>query len=147
MTILLAENVAADISVFEKTCRETLAKSDLRVVTSGEQAISYLAGKDPYADRSRFPLPSLVFLDVFLPGKGGLEVLEWIRLESDCKGIPVILIAGHPTTADIQKAYDLYSNSFLSKTPALTTPSVLENVLRYWAFTSETPNKTFVQDY
>ena len=57
---------------------ETLI-NPLQVVANGEQAIGYLKGDGPYADRSSYPLPELVMLDLQMPRVSGLEVLKWIR--------------------------------------------------------------------
>src|SRR5579863_6350591 len=46
---------------------------------TGDEVIAYLAGDGPFADRAQHPLPQLVFLDLRMPRKGGLEVLEWLR--------------------------------------------------------------------
>ena len=35
----------------------------MRVVGDGEQAIKYLSGAEPYADREKYPVPCLVLLD------------------------------------------------------------------------------------
>ena len=43
----------------------------------GAQAIDYLAGNGPFADRSQHPLPALVLLDLNLPKKSGFDVLSW----------------------------------------------------------------------
>jgi CheY-like chemotaxis protein len=42
-------------------------------------ALRYLSGAGPFADRSRHPLPTHVLMDLKLPEKSGFEVLEWIR--------------------------------------------------------------------
>ena len=49
----------------------------LRVVNQGRDAIGYLSGEGGFADRSRYPLPSLMLLDLKLGPFSGFEVLEW----------------------------------------------------------------------
>lgn len=45
----------------------------------GQEAIAYLGGGGQFGDRERFPQPEAVLLDIQLPKKSGLEVLEWLR--------------------------------------------------------------------
>jgi DNA-binding NarL/FixJ family response regulator len=48
---------------------------------NGDEAVAYLAGKGEYADRGRHPLPELLVLDSRMPGRNGMEVLEWVRTQ------------------------------------------------------------------
>jgi DNA-binding response OmpR family regulator len=61
----------------------------LLVARTGAEAIAYLKAADKYADRTRYPLPSLVLLDIKLPGVDGFDVLTWIRGES---GVQVLRV-------------------------------------------------------
>jgi CheY-like chemotaxis protein len=51
----------------------------LRVVRDGHEAIAYLSEHGAFSDRIQTPLPCLIVLDLNLPRKHGLEVLQWIR--------------------------------------------------------------------
>lgn len=54
----------------------------LRIVgefDNGDGAIAYLSGEMPYGDREQYPFPDLLVLDSRMPGKGGIDVLEWVR--------------------------------------------------------------------
>ena len=57
----------------------------------GAQAIDYLAGNGPFADRSQHPLPALVLLDLNLPKKSGFDVLSWIRQQPQFSSLPVMI--------------------------------------------------------
>ena len=65
----------------------------LVVVSNGEEAIRYLKGEDTYADRSRFPFPNLVLLDLDMPKLTGFEVLSWLRRWPAAKHLPVVILA------------------------------------------------------
>ena len=51
----------------------------LHVAQDGRQAIDYLEGKGAFSNRTEFPLPYLILLDLKLPHVMGLDVLKWIR--------------------------------------------------------------------
>lgn len=132
-TILLVEDDPGDVFRIQRAFRKTNLASSLAVVTDGEKAIYYLGGEEPYQDRDRYPLPSLVLLDLKLPRCSGFEVLSWLRNESNIKHLPVVVLTSSDQPVDIERAYALGANSYLAKPP---DPSVLLEMVRvvglYW---------------
>ena len=63
----------------------------VHVAVDGAQAIAYLAGNGPFADRNQHPLPALVLLDLNLPKKSGFDVLSWIRQQPQFSSLPVVI--------------------------------------------------------
>jgi CheY-like chemotaxis protein len=64
-------------------------------------------------------MPLLVLLDIKLPRKSGIEVLEWIRKDSNLKSLPVIMLTSSSESNDLDRAYALGANSYLVKTVEL----------------------------
>src|SRR5204863_1437783 len=60
-------------------------------------------------------LPCLVFLDLSMPGRSGLDVLQWIRSQPSLAGLPVIALTSSNQESDIHRAYLLGANGFLIK--------------------------------
>lgn len=114
-TILLVEDESNDALLLERAFRRANLSPNLKVVTDGEQAVEYLEGKGKFSDRAEFPIPSLLLLDLKLPRRSGLEVLEWIRQQDTFKEMPVIVLTSSRHTADIDKAYDLGATSYMAK--------------------------------
>lgn len=81
---------------------------------TGDEVIAYLAGEGQFADREQHPVPKLVFLDLRMPRKGGLEVLAWLqtRPHPDFK---VAVLADSSGTNFRSKALELGADYFLSK--------------------------------
>src|SRR6267154_1039224 len=113
--ILQVEDDAHDVFLLQRAFRETGVDHPLQVATDGQMAIDYLAGVDQFSDRGRYPLPSLVLLDLKLPRRSGREVLQWIRAQPGFRRIVVIAFTSAPYIGDIGLAYDLGANSFLVK--------------------------------
>ena len=84
-------------------------------VTDGQMAVRYLSGADPFADRAKFPLPSLVILDLKLPRKSGFEVLEWMRAQPLLRRIVVVVCSSAEHEQDVATAYELGANSYIVK--------------------------------
>jgi CheY-like chemotaxis protein len=87
----------------------------LQNVPDGDGAIAYLSGSGDYADRLKYPMPSLILLDLKMPRATGFEVLQWIRAHHELGKIPVVVLSGSELQQDIQQAYDTGANSYLVK--------------------------------
>ncbi len=112
----------------------------LRVARDGEEAVAYLLGQGAFADRAKYPRPSLILLDLNLPRKSGLEVLAWRRQQPELKLIPTVVLTSSNTAADIRHAYELGANSFLVKPvdPAMQD-AIVKAIRRYWIDLNQLP--------
>jgi CheY-like chemotaxis protein len=123
-------------AAFKKTAPNIL----LKAVSDGEQAISYLSGQGAYGNRELNPLPLLVLLDIKLPRKSGLEVLEWIRSRPELKNVPVIMLTSSNESNDLDRAYALGANSYLVKTvDLLTMREIVRGIGEYAALVGTPP--------
>ena len=111
-TILLVEDDHNDVLLIKRAFQKVKIANPIIVLNDGEQAISYLAGREPYIER---PLPVLILLDLKLPRKSGHEVLEWLRQQQTLKRLPVVVLTASSESSDINRAYDLGANSYLVK--------------------------------
>jgi CheY-like chemotaxis protein len=84
-------------------------------VATGEEALAYLKGDGMYSDRQQHPLPSLVLLDLKLPGIGGFEVLRWIRQQPALAGLRVVVLTNSTDVRDANLAFRLGATSFIIK--------------------------------
>ncbi len=114
-TILQVEDDADDVLLLRRAFQKAGVAPPLQVVRDGEAAVAYLAGQNEYADRQRYPLPSLVLLDLKLPLKPGLDVLSWIRRNPSLKYVPVVILTSSQEPSDLRGAYDRGANSYLVK--------------------------------
>src|SRR5687768_6894080 len=105
--VLLAEDDPNDQLLVERALRRENIAIDLKMVSDGQEAIDYLSGKGKFSDRRKYPLPVLILLDIKMPKRTGLEVLEWIRADETCQLTPVIIMSSSQMKGDINKAYAL----------------------------------------
>ena len=113
--ILLVEDDEADILLLRRAFRNARIANSLVEVRDGQEAIQYLAGEGPYADRSRYPSPFLMLLDLRLPKLSGFEVLAWIREQPELAELIVVVLTGSDHVPDATKARELGANSYLVK--------------------------------
>ena len=114
-TVLYAEDEETDIFFLQRAFQLVGSPHNLNTVVDGEDAIEYLIGGGPFADRACYPLPALVLLDISMPKKSGLEVLEWIRQQSHFQSLPVIILTSSSRQEDLQKARELGAEDYLIK--------------------------------
>jgi len=120
----------------ERALQRADLKHPLRVVTDGQKAIEYLSGEDNYTDRTAFPFPGLVILDLKMPGVTGFKVIEWMRKNTPTKLTPIIVLSSSSLPADINRAYELGANAYMVK-PAdhHALERLLQTIGEFWLAT------------
>lgn len=110
--ILLVEDNPGDVRLTREALRGAKVANDLRVVGDGEEAIEYLRRRGRYVDA---PRPDIVLLDLNLPRLDGRDVLIDIKSDPDLAKIPIIVLTSSSAERDIQSAYELHANCYISK--------------------------------
>ncbi len=114
--ILLVEDDPNDILFIQRAFRRSdLENPSIQVVRDGDEAVAYLSGEGDYGNRNFYPLPGMILLDLKLPRRSGLEVLEWLRSQPVLKRIPVVILTSSKENVDVNRAYDIGVNSYLLK--------------------------------
>jgi PAS domain S-box-containing protein len=116
--VLLVEDSDDDAVLLHRQLQKVGVDVQLQVVSDGEEAIRYLAGEGEYADRDKFPLPSLVFLDLNLPRKSGLDVLAWVKEQPSLHRLPVVVLTATEDEGAIREAFALGANHYIAKPPS-----------------------------
>ena len=138
--ILLVEDNPGDVRLTKEALKISKVHNKLAVVTDGQMAIDYLRKKGEFADVRR---PDLVFLDLNLPKKSGVEVLAEIKNDPELKLIPIIVLTTSKAEEDIFRTYDLGVNSYVIK--PVTFPALVETIKilgNYWLKIVELPPET-----
>jgi CheY-like chemotaxis protein len=141
-TILLAEDDENDVILVQRALKLADINNPVQVVRDGEEAIAYLRGDNQYAHRELYPLPKLLLLDIKMPKKNGLEVLEWIREKSPdgLRMLPVIVMSSSNIQTDIDRAYLLGVNAYLVKPTAFNDLVVcFRKTTEFWKETAALP--------
>jgi len=140
--VLLVEDDPSDARLIQRAFGKLDATLAMVRLTNGDDVVSYLSGERPYDNRTAHPLPCIVLLDIKLPRRSGFEVLQWVRRQPTALNrLPVVMLTSSRHSVDINRAYDLGANSYLSKPE---TASQLEQLATrfqsYWLGINESPD-------
>ena len=106
---------------------EAFAENDLAceqsVIGSGDEAIALI----DKMDRERAPCPDLVLLDLKLPKRSGLEVLDRMRRSAQCRAVPVVILTSSNAEEDQSAAARLGATRYVRK------PTRLDDFIRLGA--------------
>jgi CheY-like chemotaxis protein len=98
--ILIVEDDPNDVLFLRRAFKQAGVRQALRVARDGQEAIDYLSGSGRFHDRDAYPIPCLVVLDVKLPKRNGLEVLQWLRHRDEFKDLPVVMVTSSEEHGD-----------------------------------------------
>jgi CheY-like chemotaxis protein len=132
-TVLYVEDDINDVVLMRRAFRKFGSGAQLQVVTDGQAAVDYLGGAGDYANRSDYPLPSIVLLDLHLPGRDGFEVLRWMREQLAYQHLPVIIFTSSIFDSDRVRATALGADDFWSKpNSTLQLGRVIRRLRFFW---------------
>jgi CheY-like chemotaxis protein len=138
--ILIAEDVENDVQLLQRSFKQAGISAAVHVVSDGEECIAYLAGTGKFSQREEYPLPDLLLLDLKMPKASGFDVLKWIRARESLSSLRVVVLTSSERIRDINLAYDLGANSFLTKPlNFIDFTNTIHVVLKYWLEHSKKP--------
>jgi CheY-like chemotaxis protein len=110
--VLLVEDDPGDVLMTRETFEQRGMRNRLHVVSDGEQAIEFLRRA---GDFSAAPTPGLILLDLNLPRRNGLDVLDEVKSDSELRRIPVVVLTTSHAEQDIVRSYSLHANAYVTK--------------------------------
>ena len=137
--ILHVEDDENDVLLIHHALKKAGILDPIQVATDGQMAIDYFEGAGKFADRSEFPLPTLVLLDLKLPHVPGLEVIKWIRREAGLS-VPLVVLTSSEHEGDIAAAYELGANAYLVKpTDSRKLAEMAQAINLFWFIHNQPP--------
>lgn len=106
--ILVIEDADADYESVVRAFSKFNSHSELMRFDEGEKALAYLQNQ-------KKERPSLILLDLNLPGTDGREILKVIKTHAQLKKVPVIILTTSSNPTDIEQCYEMGANSYMQK--------------------------------
>jgi CheY-like chemotaxis protein len=136
--ILLIEDNEDEAVALKRSLRKAGVTMPVKIAQDGTAALSYLQGDPPFADRKRYPLPTIIILDLYLPNNDGFEILKWLRSQPQFSQTFIAVLTVPGKIHDIARAYRVGANSFLT-TPC--RPEDIRNLAEgfpaHWAISAQ----------
>lgn len=99
--------IVEDDVVLRDVLAGKLVKSDFAVDRAEDGVIAL--------EKMRAIKPDCVLMDILMPRKGGIEVMEEMHNDSELKDIPIIVISNSGQPVEIKRAQELGARDFLIK--------------------------------
>jgi CheY-like chemotaxis protein len=122
LLVLAVEDEESDAMILRLAFKKAQSPHPLVVVGDGQEAVDYLIGEGRYGDRSLYPLPALILLDLKMPRMSGFDVLAWLAAHADFKNLPAVVLSSSADESDVQKARQMGARDYIVK------PHVLEKL-------------------
>lgn len=139
--ILLVEDNMADAEMTIRALRKVNLANKLVHLKDGEEAINFLFGLGPFADREISDHPKIILLDIKMPKVDGIEVLRRIKSDEATRLIPVIIMTSSKEEQDVITSYRLGVNSYVVKPVDFEGFAFAVSQLGlYWLLTNQPPS-------
>jgi CheY-like chemotaxis protein len=131
--ILLVEDSPEDCEATMRAIRKSKLPNPVVHCASGDLALDYLHREGAYTDPKISPRPSLILLDLNLPGTDGRQVLEEIKKDRLLRTIPVIVFTTSSDRRDIAACYRAGANSYIQKPVDLAgLVTAIQRIRDFW---------------
>ena len=141
ITILMAEDDPDDREMLCEAFAHTPAAVELRFVDDGLGLLRQLAQPSEGSRAAEAALPSLILLDLNMPGLDGREALRRLRADARWRRIPVVVFTTSASQDDVDQVYALGGNSYITKPERMDDLVQLVRTLEhYWLDTVQLPH-------
>lgn len=137
LQLLLVEDNPGDVRLTREAFKAGEVNAALYVARDGVEAMDFLRKRGAFASA---PMPDLILLDLNLPRKNGREVLSEIKADPKLKKIPVLVMTTSRADQDINRAYSLNANCYITKPMDLDEfLRIVKSISEFWLKTVTLP--------
>lgn len=122
INILLADDDMDDRYFFGRVLKRLPIHTHLVTVDNGEKLMTWLA-------ENAEKLPDVLFLDLNMPRKNGVECLSEIKESEKLKQLPVIIYSTHMHADDAAILYRKGAHYYIGKTDTIELAEILQRML------------------
>jgi CheY-like chemotaxis protein len=136
LNVLLIEDDANDVELL-RLAFESISGPQLDVVFNGREAIEVIQSQ---AQREKACWPDVILCDLNMPVMNGFEFIKWLKLESPCPRIPLIVLTSSVVDTDVGASYDLGAAAYLVKPSGHEELQALaKGLVEFWKLVQSPP--------
>lgn len=132
--ILLVEDSPEDRLATIRAFRQCGVTSEILSCVDGDDALAFLKREGKYAGLPQAGLPSMLLLDLNMPGTDGREVLGVLKADPLLKMIPVVVLTTSGDAKDVHGSYLAGASSYVTKPVDLAAFLEIIRKLKEWWF-------------
>lgn len=130
LNILIVEDNEGDIILLKEAFEEINSNVSLNFIRNGSDAYKFLFNIEPFTNAIA---PDVLLLDLNLPMKSGMEILEAIKNSETHRMLPTIILTTSSDHRDIKAAYQNQANCFITKPIEISEYfEVVEEIYKFW---------------
>lgn len=139
-TLLIIEDSDEDFAAFERIARRSSIQNPIYRCSEGDEALAFLR-QIALANSVTMSRPSIILLDLNLPGTDGREVLRQIKQDENLKTIPVVVFTTSSNPRDVETCYRQGVNGYLIKPiDVVQLKRTIQLFFEYWFGVSLLPS-------
>lgn len=113
--LLVVEDSNDDFKMLQRLMQRMEVRNPIIRCVSGDEALDFLYQEGSYKDTELGPKPSVILLDLNLPGIDGRDVLERLKQDRSLKEIPIVVFTTSSSPKDVEFCYQKGANGYLVK--------------------------------
>lgn len=130
LNILLIEDEPEHRTITRLVLEDRIGPFRLMEVEDGLEGMKYMQGRGKYRNRSKYPLPDIILLDIRMPKVDGFEFMEEISGNRLMEQIPVIIISTSTQEQEISRAFSLGAYAYITK--PINFDKLVEKIISAW---------------
>ncbi len=133
LSLLVIEDNEEDYIALTRIMRKLGFQHPIYHCLDGDEALDFLFQTGEYSNAEIAPRPTIILIDLNLPGTDGREVIQVIKNNQQLKKIPVVVFSTSSNPQDIHICYQQGVNSYMQKPVNIKDLSRnIESFLSYW---------------
>jgi CheY-like chemotaxis protein len=140
-TLLVIEDSDEDFEILQIFMEDMAVTNAIYRCTTGDKALDFLYSNQAKENARNTTRPSMILLDLNLPGTDGREILERLKQDEDFREIPIVIFTTNSDPRDIKLCYKKGANGYLIK-PVSTErfERAIQSFVDYWLYTNTPPD-------
>lgn len=113
--IMLVEDNVDDYDATVRSFKKAHLDNPVVWCRSGKEALEYLHADGKYEGRDANKQPSVILLDLNMPGLDGRKTLALLKEDPKLKKIPVVILTTSSDEKDVNRCYELGASTYIQK--------------------------------